>query len=108
MRVSESYKALGEAAKDAGVQSAFSGIFIDAGYLGLHRHTLQELKERKGIPEHEDYLDNIMREELSAIDFKNTLTEGKLRSEQVAGLDDASNTHYFVGDQIRHTIERIR
>ena len=107
-RVSESYKSLGEAAKDARVQSTTFGIFIDAGYLGLHRHTLQELKERKGVPEHEDYLDNIMPEELSAIDFKNTLTEGKLRSEQIIGLDDASNAHYFVGDQIRHTIERIK
>ena len=108
LRVAESYKTLGGAAKDAGVQSASFGIFIDAGYLGLHRHTLQELKERKGIPEHEDYLDNITREELSAIDFKNTFTEGKLRNEQIIGLDDASNTHYFVGDQIRHTVEHIK
>jgi DNA-damage-inducible protein D len=108
LKVSESYKQLGKAARDAGVQSESFGIFIDAGYLGLHRHTLQELKERKGIPEHEDYLDRIGREELSAIDFKNVLTEGKLKDDQVTGLDEASNTHYFVGDQIRQTIEKIR
>lgn len=107
LKVSESYKQLGEAASRAGVQSETFGIFIDAGYLGLHRHTLQELKERKGIPEQEDYLDNITRAELSAIDFKNNLTEGKLRDDQVTGLDAASNTHYFVGDQIRQTIARI-
>lgn len=108
LKVSESYKQLGEAAQNAGVQSETFGIFIDAGYLGLHRHTLQELKERKGIPESEDYLDRIGREELSAIDFKNVLTERKLKDDQVTGLDDASNAHYFVGDQIRQTIERIR
>ena len=51
LKVSESYKQLGEAAKWAGVQPETFGIFIDGGYLGLHRHTLQELKERKGIPD---------------------------------------------------------
>jgi DNA-damage-inducible protein D len=107
LKVSESYKQLGKAAQDAGVQSESFGIFIDSGYLGLHRHTLQELKERKGVPENEDYLDRIGREELSAIDFKNVLTDHKLRDDQVTGLDEASNTHYFVGDQIRQTIERI-
>ena len=108
LKVSESYKQLGKAAQEVGVQSESFGIFIDAGYLGLHRHTLQELKERKDIPENEDYLDRIGREELSAIDFKNVLTERKLRDDEVTGLDEASNTHYFVGDQIRQTIERIR
>ncbi|HTK06086.1 MAG TPA: DNA damage-inducible protein D [Ktedonobacteraceae bacterium] len=107
LKVSGSFKQLNQAAQGAGVNSESFGIFIDAGYLGLHRHTLQELKERKGVPEHEDYLDVIGREELSAIDFKNTMTEGKLRDEQITGLDEASNAHYFVGDQIRQTIERI-
>ena len=59
------------------------GIFVDAGYLGLHRHTRQELMELKDIPEIEDYLDNIGRQELSAIDFKNTQTEGKLIADRV-------------------------
>lgn len=75
--------------------------------MGLHRHTRDELKERKGIPEKEDYLDNIERRELSAIDFKNTQTEGKLISNQVANEDDAIQTHYFVGDQVRKAIEAI-
>jgi DNA-damage-inducible protein D len=107
LKVSESYKQLGEAAKQAGVQSETFGIFIDAGYLGLHRHTLQELKERKGVPEREDYLDNITRAELSAIDFKNNLTEGKLTTEQISGLDEAAQAHYFVGDQVRKAIEAV-
>ena len=108
LKVSESYKQLSEAAQNAGVQSESFGIFIDAGYLGLHRHTVQELKERKGIPENEDYLDRIGREELAAIDFKNVLTERKLQDDQITGLDDASNAHYFVGDQLRQAIEKIR
>jgi DNA-damage-inducible protein D len=59
LKVSESYKALGEAAALSGVNSAFFGVFVDAGYLGLHRHTVEELKVIKGVPESEDYLDNI-------------------------------------------------
>jgi DNA-damage-inducible protein D len=46
-RVSESYKMLGAAASDAGVNSSHFGIFIDSGYLGLHGLTLEELKARK-------------------------------------------------------------
>ena len=53
------------------------------------------------------YLDNITREELSAIDFKNVLTEGKLTQEQVAGLDNAMQTHYFVGSEVRKAIEAV-
>lgn len=49
LKVSESYKQLAKAAQGAGVQSERFGIFVDAGYLGLHRHSLEELKERKGV-----------------------------------------------------------
>ncbi|GHO51441.1 DNA damage-inducible protein D [Ktedonospora formicarum] len=107
LKVIESYKLLGQAAQQAGVNTENFGIFIDAGYLGLHRHTLEELKERKDIPDDEDYLDNIGRAELSAIDFKNNLTEGKIRGEGITGLDDASQAHYFVGDQVRKAIEAV-
>lgn len=44
LKVSESYKALGKAASVSGVESEFFGIFIDAGYMGLHQHTLEELR----------------------------------------------------------------
>lgn len=107
LEVSESFKALGRAARNAGVKSESFGIFIDAGYLGLHRHTLQELKELKGIPENEEYLDRITRKELSAIDFKNVQTEDKLVLENITGQENAIQTHYFVGDQVRKAIDAI-
>lgn len=59
------------------------------------------------MPEGEDYLDNITRVELSAIDFKNTQTEEKLLAEQIQGNEEAAQTHYFVGDQVRKAIEAI-
>jgi len=61
----------------------------------------------KDIPEGEDYLDNITRAELSAIDFKNTQTEEKLLRENIYGNEEAAQTHYFVGDQVRKAIEAI-
>jgi DNA-damage-inducible protein D len=107
LKVSESYKALGEAASVSGVDSEFFGIFIDAGYIGLHHASLAELLERKGISEGEDYLDNITREELSAIDFKNVQTEAKLLREQIQGNEKATQAHHFVGDQVRKAIAAI-
>lgn len=104
LKVSESYKALSEAASASDVDSAFFGIFIDAGYLGLARHTRDELKEIKGIPEDEDYLDNITCSELSAIDFKNVQTEEKLLREHIYGNEEAARAHYFIGDQVRKAI----
>lgn len=108
LQVSESFKQLTSAAHTAGVFSENFGIFIDAGYLGLHRHTVEELKTLKNIPATEDYLDNIGRAELSAIDFKNTQTEQKLRLDRIKGEDDAIQTHYYVGDQVRKTIETLQ
>ena len=107
LKVSESYKQLADAAYFSGVNSETFGIFVDAGYLGLHHHTVEELKELKGISAREDYLDNITREELSAIDFKNVQTESKLTRDPVDGLDEASQTHYFIGDQVRKAIEAM-
>lgn len=107
LKVSESFKLLAETAQGIGVLSEHFGIFMDAGYLGLHRHTRDELKVKKNIPENEDYLDNIGRGELSAIDFKNVQTDEKLRYDQVADEDTAIQTHYFVGDQVRKAIEAI-
>jgi DNA-damage-inducible protein D len=107
LKVSESFKMLAASAQGAGVLSENFGIFVDAGYLGLHHHTVEELKTIKDIPPKEDYLDNIGREELSAIDFKNIQTDAKLRRDQIADEDTAIDTHHFVGGQVRKAIEAI-
>lgn len=107
LKVSDSFKLLADAAQGAGVLSKNFGIFNDAGYLGLHHHTREELMTIKHIPPQEEYLDNIGRAELSAIDFKNTQTEEKLQRDQVKDEDKAIDTHYFVGSQVRKAIEAI-
>ena len=108
LKVSESYKQLAGAASVAGVLSENFGIFVDAGYLGLHHHTVEELKALKNISPREDYLDNIGRAELSAIDFKNVQTEEKLRRDKVRDEDKAIDTHHYVGDQVRKTLDTLQ
>ena len=69
------------------------------------------MKVKKGVPPQEDYLDNIGREELSAIDFKNTQTEGKLRHDQVDNEDAAINRNIaesdVLPDDIRALVQRV-
>ncbi|HEY1353597.1 MAG TPA: hypothetical protein VGF67_28640 [Ktedonobacteraceae bacterium] len=62
----------------------------------------------KNIPEGEEYLDNITRAELSAIDFKNVQTEEKLLRENISGNEEAARAHYFIGDQVRKAIEAMQ
>jgi DNA-damage-inducible protein D len=54
LKVSESYKLLASVATNAGVENEHMGIFMDAGNLGLYEHTLEELKEKKGVSENEE------------------------------------------------------
>ncbi len=98
LKVSESFKSLAQAASVAGVLSE---------NFGLHHAAVEELKQRKGIPPNEDYLDNITRAELSAIDFKNIQTDEKLRRDQVSDEDEAIATHLYVGGEVRKAIEAI-
>lgn len=104
MRVSESYKSLASSAARAGVPSGSMGLFMDAGNLGLYRRTLEELRALKGIGPEEEYLDRIGRQELSAIDFKNTLTDGRLKTDAVQGEERAITYHYNTGDIVRRAI----
>ena len=107
-QVVDGNKKLAEAASAAGVQSENFGIFNDAGYLGLYTMTSEEIRVHKSIPEGEDILDNMGREELAANYFRITQTEGKLTREQVEGEDKAVQTHYGVGREVRKTIEALK
>lgn len=108
LKVSESYKSLASAATHAGVESDHMGIFIDAGNIGLYGHTLEELKEKKGVPENEEFLDRVGSRELSAIDFKNTLAIGKLQDDHVTEEDRAIGTHHQAGKVVREAIEKMK
>lgn len=46
-------------------------------------------------------------EELAANLFRATQTEAKLKRENIKGKDNANQTHYDVGKEVRDTIKRL-
>jgi DNA-damage-inducible protein D len=108
LQVAEGNKKLADAAITVGVQSENFGIFNDAGYLGLYTMTSEEIRVHKSIPEGEEILDNMGREELAANYFRITQTEGKLVRDNVQGEDNAIQTHHNVGREVRKTIEALK
>src|SRR5947208_15334074 len=91
-------------AKKAGVTRY--GIFQDAGVRGLYGGMgLPEVKTKKGLTPNEDLLDNVSRLELSAHDFKATVTEQRL-SQGIKTEQRAIETHRTVGNEIRQLMVR--
>ena len=94
---------------DAGVQSGIDyAIFQNSGYKGLYGGmTAKDIKSHKQLGKNDDILDYMGHEELAANLFRATQTEAKLRREQVRGKENANQTHYAVGKEVRDTIKRL-
>lgn len=94
---------------DAGVQSGIDyAIFQNSGYKGLYGGmTAKDIKAHKQLGKNDDILDYMGHEELAANLFRATQTEAKLRREQVKGKENANQTHYAVGKEVRDTIKRL-
>lgn len=106
-RVKDANKKLASAAQAAGVKKY--AIFQDAGYKGLYGGLgRSDIKKKKGIPEEDDLLDCIDREELAANEFRITQTEAKLKRDKTQGENRAIETHFEVGKKVRKTIEEIQ
>ncbi len=104
-RVRTANKALGDAAKNAGVNKY--GAFHDAGYIGLYGIRQAEIKKLKGIPKKDDLLNRVGREELAANEFRITQTKAKLVRDNVNGEAAAIGIHKQVGQDVRDTIKKI-
>lgn len=105
----EHNKQLVAAAKDSGVETTLDyAIFQNYGYMGLYGGMkAQDIKNHKGLKKNENILDNMNYEELAANLFRATQTEAKLRRENIQGKDNANQTHYDVGKEVRDTISRL-
>jgi DNA-damage-inducible protein D len=96
---------LAGAAKKAGVIRY--ALFQDAGHRGFYGGLgVSEVKRRKGIPDAEELLDRIGPLELSAHDFRITLTEDRLNRENVNTEADAIATHRMVGSDVRAVMQK--
>ena len=105
----EHNKMLVAAAKDAGVETTLDyAIFQNYGYMGLYGGLkASDIKERKGLKKSQDILDYMGYEELAANLFRATLTEAKLRRENIQGKQEANKTHFEVGKKVRDTIKDL-
>ena len=102
-------KLLVAAAKDAGIKTSLDyAIFQNHGYMGLYGGMkTQDIKEHKGLGKNQEILDYMGYEELAANLFRATQTEAKLKREKIQGKNNANQTHYDVGREVRNTIARL-
>ncbi len=96
---------LNQAAKNAGVKNFDR--FHNYGYKGLYNgETADDIAKRKKLRYREDILDNMGSEELAANLFRITQTEAKLKRENIKNENDANQTHYIIGKNIREVIKK--
>lgn len=77
----------------------------NAGYKGLYNgETVNDIAKRKKLRYREDILDNMGSEDLAANLFRITQTEAKLKKDNISSEDDANQTHYNIGKNIRDVI----
>ena len=105
----EHNKQLVAAAKDAGVDTSMDyAKFQNYGYMGLYGGLkAKDIHEKKGLKKSQNILDHMGYEELAANLFRATQTEAKLKRENIKGKDNANQTHYDVGKEVRDTIKRL-
>ena len=96
---------LKKTARDAGVKNFDK--FHNAGYKGLYNgETADDIARRKKLRYREDILDNMGSEELAANLFRITQTESKLKRDNISSENDANETHYNIGKNIRKVIAK--
>ena len=96
---------LNQTAKSCGVKNFDK--FHNAGYRELYNgETADDIAKRKKLRYREDILDNMESEELAANLFRITQTEAKLKRDNVSNENDANQTHYNIGKNIREVIAK--
>lgn len=93
------------AARNAGVKNFDR--FHNSGYKGLYNgETANDIAKRKNLRYRENILDNMCSDELIANLFRISLTEQKLKNENIKLDKEANIAHYEVGKDIRETIKK--
>lgn len=101
--VSEVELALNKTVTQAGVE--FYDRFQNAGYRGMYNMDYADLKRLKGLPDmRRSLLDFMGKDELAGNLFRLTLTEGRIRKDNVRGQRALENVAEQVGARVRQTI----
>lgn len=102
-------KSLAEAAQMAGIEEPRDyAVFQNRGYQGLYGGLgAKEIHEKKGLKKSQKILDHMGSTELAANLFRATQTDEKIRNDNIVGKEEANQTHYDVGKEVRDTIGRL-
>lgn len=101
--ISEREVTLSKAAAEAGVE--YQGSFHNAGYRGMYNMDLIDLKKLKGVPDLKRPLFDFMgKDELAANLFRLSLTEGRIKKEQIRGQSALEHVARDVGARVRRTM----
>ena len=98
----EGMKSLFNTAQRHGVKNYAS--FTDAGYRGMYNMRLKDIEEHKGVGPDEHLLDRMGRTELAANFLRVTLTDDKIKVEDVRGQARLENTAHSVGQDVRDLV----
>jgi DNA-damage-inducible protein D len=100
---------LAEAAHNAGViTNEEYATFQNSGYMGLYGGMkVEDIHQKKGLKKTDKILDFMSSTELIANLFRISQTEEKLKKDNTSNPDDANETHFIVGREVRGTIERV-
>lgn len=103
-------KLLSSVAKEAGVEASEFGIFKDAGFRGMYNMSLADLRTYKGVSSNgtrKPVLYDFMGiTELAGNLFRDTQTAERIRSKNVRGLREASESARAVGRAVRDMMYR--
>lgn len=92
---------LGKVASAAGVSDYAK--FQNAGYLGLYNMTNWQLAKKRNIDKSK-LLEHMGRTELAANLFRITMTEEKIKNEQIKGQGNLEKAHQQIGQQVRNVV----
>jgi DNA-damage-inducible protein D len=94
----DGYKLFSSAAKQAGVTDYAK--FVNAGYLGMYNMENWKLANKREV-EPKNILDTMGRLELAANTFRVTLTEERIKNQNLKGQANLEQAHYDVGCEVR-------
>jgi DNA-damage-inducible protein D len=100
--ITDGNKSLNAAAQTAGVVNF--AIFNNAGYLGLYNMGIKQVSAKKGVT-NGTLLDRMGRTELAANLFRITLTEDRLKMNNVKSENNACLVHRSVGKGVRDMVK---
>ena len=101
--IKEGNKSLSSIAKNYGVKDYAK--FTNKGYLGLYNMFNWQLAKKRNIDK-KKLFENMGRAELSANLFRITMTEERIKKDNIRGQVNLENTHFDVGKEVRNMVKK--